>query len=82
MLPEVQAQLDADPEMAKAVKEFMAMMHQAHHAVQTGQHKTMEDAVEAISGSRPMPIDTETGEVITDGAPLMHEQLKLGEDDE
>lgn len=64
LTPEIQAQMDADPELAKHMREFFANMRQADAAVQNGQYKTMEDAMEAIAGNRPVKIDPETGEEI------------------
>lgn len=60
---EVKAKLDADPKMAAAVRDLLAAIHQAHHAVQAGQHKTMEDALEAITGFRPVAIDPDDPEI-------------------
>lgn len=57
ILPEVQAQLDADPDMAEAIRDFMAACRQAKHAVDTGQHESFNDAMEAITGNRPEPVD-------------------------
>lgn len=53
----VKKQMEEDPELAKAIREFTAAMRQALHAVETGQHKTLDDAVEAITGNRPVPVD-------------------------
>lgn len=53
VLPEVAEQMADDPELAEALKETFAVFHQAHHAVETGQYKTFDDAMEAITGSRP-----------------------------
>ena len=57
--PEVEEQIANDPELAEALKSFLAAMHQANHAVQTGKHASLEDAMEAITGHRPMPVDLE-----------------------
>lgn len=45
-----------DPEMAALIKDFSAAYRQADHAVKTGQHKSFEDAMEAITGHRPEPV--------------------------
>lgn len=60
----VEDQMSNDPELAEAMRVFMAVMRQAHDAVQRGQHKTMEDAIEALTGSRPVKLDPDTGEKI------------------
>ncbi len=57
VLPQVQDQMDDAPDMAEAMREFIANLHQAQHAVETGQHATIEDAIEAITGNRPEPLD-------------------------
>ena len=56
MSDEVAAQMADDPEMAAALREISAAFRQAHHAVQSGQHGTFEDAMEAITGNRPEPV--------------------------
>ena len=53
----VQEQMDEDPELAKAMKEMIANFHQAMDSVKRGQHKTFDEAMEAITGQRPVPID-------------------------
>lgn len=53
----VQQQMKDDPEMAKAIREFSAMLRQASYGVSTGQYKSLDDAVEAITGSRPVKVD-------------------------
>ena len=54
---QVKAQMAADPELAEAMKEMAAMMRQAHHAWKSGQYASFGDAMEAISGCRPEPLD-------------------------
>lgn len=60
-LGDVQHDMDADPELAAAVRNFCASIRQAHHSVQTGQHATMEDAMEAITGKRPKHVMGDDG---------------------
>jgi hypothetical protein len=62
MTDEVRAQVEADPEMAKAMRELTACFHQAHAAVEAGQYGSMEDAMEAITGNRPEPVNLEDDE--------------------
>lgn len=64
ILPDVQAKIDSDPKLASFMKNFQAILHQAHHAVATGQYKTMEDAIEAMTGHRPVKVDPESEEEI------------------
>ncbi len=54
---QVRAEMEQNPELAQAVREMCAAFRQAYHAVATGQHKSFEDAVEAITGRRPQPFD-------------------------
>lgn len=62
--PEVEAQMAADPELAKVLKEMFADFHQAAHAVKTGQHADFGDAMEAITGQRPERVELDDdGEV-------------------
>ena len=53
----VKAQVEDDPELAEAIRHLSACFRQASYAVATGQHKTFEDALEAITGSRPEKIE-------------------------
>lgn len=62
ILPDVQAAIDADPELAKAMRELSAAFHQAWHAVETGQHATFDDAMEAITGLRPARVTLDDGD--------------------
>ena len=52
----VAAEMADDPEMAEAMRDLFAAFHQANHAVATGQYASFEDAMEAITGSRPEPV--------------------------
>lgn len=54
--PEIQKQMDANPELAKAMKDMMAEMKNAMQAVKDGRYATFEDAIEAIIGQRPQQI--------------------------
>ncbi len=80
MTDEIRAQIEADPKLAAAVRDWQAKMHQAHDAVQRGQYKTMEDAMEALTGHRPVKIDPATGEQIP-GASL-NRDMGLNTDDD
>lgn len=53
----VKESMDSDPELAEFMRDFMASMRQADHAVKTGQHNTFDDAIEAITGFRPELVD-------------------------
>lgn len=50
---QVREKMEADPGAAEELRDFLAKMRQAHHAVQTGQYASFDDAVEAITGVRP-----------------------------
>lgn len=62
--PEVLAQMENDPDMAAAIREFSASLRQADHAVKTGQHKTFEDAIEAITGNRPERLSDDEADAV------------------
>lgn len=57
ILPEAQAAMDADPDLAKLVRELNANFHQAMQGVKDGKYVTFEDAMEAITGQRPEKVD-------------------------
>ncbi len=71
--PQVEQQMAEDPKLAEALRDFIAVLHQAKDGVERGQYKTMDDAIESITGNRPMKLDAETGEEIVGG--LMHDEV-------
>lgn len=77
--PEVEASMAADPELAKAMRELSAIMRQAFAGVQSGQYKSMDDAMEALTGNRPKKIDPETGEEIPGAS--MQRDMELDDDE-
>ncbi|MEZ2410525.1 hypothetical protein AB6806_27390 [Bosea sp. RCC_152_1] len=54
---QVKAEMDADPELGAALREFFANCHQAHDAVAAGRHPTFEAAIEAITGHKLKKIE-------------------------
>ena len=62
IMPQVQESMDSDPELAKAMKEFLANVHQANEAVKSGRYESFDDAMEAITGNRPELIELDDGE--------------------
>lgn len=56
---QVKAEMEANPELAAALREFFANCHQADAAVEAGQYATFEDAIEAITGQRIEKIQAE-----------------------
>lgn len=58
--PECQAEMDKliteHPEAQEAIRELFANFRQAYAAMQAGQYDSFEDAMEAISGKRPVPL--------------------------
>jgi len=54
---QVAEQMAGDPELADEIRGILAAFRQAEHAVATGQHKSFEDALEAITGNRPEPVE-------------------------
>lgn len=63
MSDQVKTTMATDPEAAEAVRDFVAMLRQADHSVKSGQYKTIDDALEALTGSRPELVDLDA----TDG---------------
>lgn len=55
MSDQVKSAMEADSELAAAMREMFANMRQAQHAVDEGRYPTFEDALEAITGKRPTP---------------------------
>ena len=53
---EAKAKMESDPDLAEAMREVFAVIHQAHAAVAAGQYATWDDAMEAITGNRPEPV--------------------------
>lgn len=53
---EVKEEMEKDPDLAEALRDFAAMARQAMQGVQDGKYKSFDDAMEAISGSRPVKI--------------------------
>ena len=66
---QVKKQIADDPEVAAALREFAAIFRQAEAGVRSGQYKTIDDAMEILTGARPVKTDPLSGEAI-DGALL------------
>jgi hypothetical protein len=58
--PEVQAQIDADPELAETVRDLSARLRQATSEFEAGRYKSMEDALAAM-GAKPVLLDDDDG---------------------
>lgn len=60
--PEVQEQIDRiiaeNPRAANLFRELYANMHQAMEGVKSGQYKSFPDAMEAITGNRPVEVES------------------------
>lgn len=52
----VKAQMEADPEKAKALRSFMEVLVAAQNGVREGRYKTFDEAMFALTGSRPTKI--------------------------
>ena len=85
--PEVLERMENDPSLQEAMRFFSETMQTAIEGVKRGQYKTLDDAMEALLGHRPVKYDTDTGEVI-EGA-SMHDEMftnagviDLGDDDD
>jgi hypothetical protein len=57
--PGVLEKMESDPELKAAMQEMLANMRQAHHAWTSGQYASFDDAMEAITGSRPEAVDVD-----------------------
>lgn len=55
--PEVQAAIAQDPELAEAVRSFAANVRQAMADVASGKYASFDDAIFALTGNRPEPLD-------------------------
>jgi ATP-dependent protease HslVU (ClpYQ) ATPase subunit len=67
ILDQVKDEMAKDAELAEVIADFMAMLHQANDAVKRGQYETMEDAMEAITGNRPVQINPDEWEADDEG---------------
>lgn len=54
---QVRAQMDADAALKAALTELVAIFHQAQQAVDEGRYLTFDDAMFALTGQRPVPVD-------------------------
>lgn len=71
-LAEIEAMMASDPAAAVALRDLLATMRQAAHAWHSGQYASFEDAMEALTGSRPQPVglgDDETPAEDNDNQP-------------
>jgi hypothetical protein len=67
--PTMQAQMDADPEMAGAVREALAQIRQGMQAVKDGRYKDIEEAMSAV-GIEARPIDDDQFDDEIDDLPI------------
>lgn len=56
ILPEAQAQIDADPVLKKALAGLNETLLNAMQGTQDGRYKSFDDAIEAMTGERPEQI--------------------------
>lgn len=59
MSAEVQAEADADPELATALREFSANARQAMQGVKDGTYTSFEEGIEKITGHKPERVDAD-----------------------
>lgn len=57
VLPAAQAQMDADPDLAKAMKGFFEAVHQAHAGVANGTYASFQEGIKAITGEDMVPVN-------------------------
>ncbi len=50
--PEVQEQMEKDPQLAEMIRSVNASFHQAFHGVKTGQYKDLDEAMESVTGGK------------------------------
>ena len=63
--PEVQGQMASDPKLAEMIRSVNASFHQAFHGVQSGQYKSLDEAMEKVTGGKVRKmgeIDPDTNE--------------------
>lgn len=53
----IREQMVKDPALGEALRQMFAAMHQAHQGVIEGRYETFDDAMEAITGNRPKPVN-------------------------
>lgn len=53
----VKQQMESDPDLAAAIREFSAMARQVAHGIETGQYESFDEGMEALTGNKPKPID-------------------------
>lgn len=54
---DVKAQMEADPEKAKALRSFMEVLVAAQTGLREGRYKTFDEAMLALTGVRPILLD-------------------------
>ena len=54
---QVKEQMAKDPEIAKAMQAISADFRQAMQLVSDGKYASFDDAIEALTGKRPQPVD-------------------------
>lgn len=59
---QVKQQMAADPELATAMKSFLEVVHTANEGLQSGKYDSFEDAIFALTGERPEPVDLDATE--------------------
>lgn len=64
LTPEVEAAAAQDPELAEMIRDFVACFRQGVYGVETGQYKSLDDALEALLGSRPEPVTEEDDDFV------------------
>ncbi|HEY4355975.1 MAG TPA: hypothetical protein VGN16_09525 [Acidobacteriaceae bacterium] len=56
IMPTAQAQIDADPQLAKAMQGFREAALNAMQGVKDGRYRTFEEGMEALTGHKPEPV--------------------------
>lgn len=77
VLEELDRLAKEDPQAAQDARELFAAMRQAHTSWQAGQYDSFEDALEAITGTRPIPVDLDDEEAKKDVARLTELRVNL-----
>lgn len=54
---QLKEQMAKDPEIAAAIRDFTAAVHQAQAGVESGQYQTLDEGIAAITGATVEPFD-------------------------
>lgn len=73
--PQVERQIAADPELARAMREVASRMRNALQAVEDGRYATFDEAI-AAQGLKSKPLDDEEAILTQEAAEAMEEAIR------